>query len=243
MSGRDITAAMETASKAYKVNPFLLVELQVDSGTVYVSSLNRQITWNSNNWKGIGQLGALSAIEESMELQAVGARLSITGIPTEYVTMVLTEDYQNRPAIIRLGFMDESDVIIANPIIIFEGFIDQMSLRLGEFASIEVNCQNELADWNRPNVRRYTNADQQDKHPGDLFCEFVGQTVENEIVWGSGPSARTIYNSYGRSFWAQDFDAFGQPILPDWWNDVPVDAGADGGAGGGGDAGAGGGGF
>lgn len=174
-------------------------------------------------WLGVGQIGAVSAVEESMALQATGLRMALTGIPSDYVTMVLSEDYQGRPAIMRLGFMDtDLGTIIVDPVIIFQGFLDQMKLTDGDTATIQITCENELIAWQRPNVARYTNADQQALYPGDLGLEFVSQAVEKEIVWGSGPAPVTMYNAYGRSAWIQNYDPFGQPIFPGWWNDPPA---------------------
>ena len=44
--------------------------------------------------------------------------------------------------------------------------------------------ESRLADWERPRVSRYTDADQQQRFPGDLGCRFAPQMVEKELVWG-----------------------------------------------------------
>jgi len=42
-----------------------------------------------------------------------------------------------------------------------------------------------MADFARPNVIRYTNADQQQRYPGDRFFEFTEQMAEKSVAFPS----------------------------------------------------------
>ena len=48
-----------------------------------------------------------------------------------------------------------------------------------------LTVESRFAAWDRPLVRRYNNADQQTRYPGDKGLEFVEQTAEKQIVWGA----------------------------------------------------------
>lgn len=181
---RTLTAAVKTESKKTVINPFVLVELVLDSGTVFVNSTDRDLVWSGNTYTGIGDLGKISEIQESAEIKPSGLTLELSGIPQSHLDIVLTEDYQGRTIKVHQGYLDSNHAIIIDPVLMFEGLIDQMSLVAGEIGRIELTAENKLIRWEKPNIRRYTNEDQQQAFPGDLGLEFVSQVTEKEILWG-----------------------------------------------------------
>jgi len=181
---RTLTAAAQTAAEDMIVRPMALVHLALDSGNIFVNSSDRTIMFDGNDYLGIGRLGAISAIQEKASLQATGIRLTLTGILSAYVSTVLSENYQGRNVKVYQGFLNDSYVLIADPILQFEGLIDQMSIVLGETATITLTAENKLIRWETARIQRYTDSDQQKRFPGDLGLQFVAQTVEKEILWG-----------------------------------------------------------
>jgi len=101
----------------------------------------------------------------------------------------LAESYQGRAVLIRQGFLDDAYTIITSPVLQFSGLIDQMAITIGQTATITLSAEHKLVRWERPNVRRYTDADQQKLYPGDLGLQFISQVVEKEILWGRKESA------------------------------------------------------
>jgi len=75
--------------------------------------------------------------------------------------------------------------VVADPVIIFRGRMDQMDITLGDTAQVAVKLENRLADWERPKIIRYTYNDQQLRDPGDGSFRFLPATTEKEIVWPS----------------------------------------------------------
>lgn len=181
---RDLTAGAQTAAEAEVVRPILFVYLALDGGDVRVNSSDRNWVFDGNTYLGVGVLGGISKVEETSELQANGIQLTLSGIPSAYVTTVLSEDYQGREVTIWQGFVNDSYALVADPIKQGVWLIDQMSVALGETATVTLTAENKLVRWETPNVRRYTDADQQQRFPGDLGLQCVAQTVEKEILWG-----------------------------------------------------------
>ena len=79
--------------------------------------------------------------------------------------------------------LDANGVPIGTPVIVFRGRMDQMSVTLGDAASVTVRLENRLADWDRARVRRYTDEDQKRLFATDKGFEFVTATVDKDIVW------------------------------------------------------------
>ncbi|HKD35163.1 MAG TPA: hypothetical protein VKB78_00140, partial [Pirellulales bacterium] len=80
--------------------------------------------------------------------------------------------------------------IIANPVIAFQGRVDQPTIQCdGKTATIQINCESRLMDLNVPALRRYTNEDQWRDFPGDRGFEFVNSVQEVTIYWGRTPNS------------------------------------------------------
>ena len=184
---RDIEAAIITESKKQPsgAKPFLIAKLEFDDGDFLVWSGRGDLVFNSQTYTGVGDLGKISEIEEGIEQRPFGIALEISGIDPSNISLALSEELQNRKAQVWLGFFNSSYVLITSPVLLFKGRMDTMNIKLGKTATIVVTAESRLIDWSRPRIRRYTNADQNERFPGDKGFEFISDTTEKEIVWGA----------------------------------------------------------
>ena len=68
---------------------------------------------------------------------------------------------------------------------IFDGRMDTIEIvDGGPTATITMKVENRLRDLERARVRRYTDADQQARFPGDSGLEYVLALQEIDIPWG-----------------------------------------------------------
>jgi hypothetical protein len=184
--GRGISAAQETALLDGTVRQVALVELEFSSGTTRNHTGVGTITWNGNDYQGLGNLGSMGAIEEANDLQAQGFTLTLSGVNPANVALALGEQYQGRAARVYIALLDANHQLIGEPIGPFRGRMDTMDAEIGQEAKLTLTIYSRLADWERARIRRYNNADQQAQFPGDKGMEFVEQMVEKELVWGRG---------------------------------------------------------
>ena len=166
------------------VRPIYFLKFEFPSGNVYLNSSDRNITWGGNSYIGAGSIGTVSDIEETAELQANGVKLILSGIPSTFVSIALTSEYQGSVATEYLGFFDDDYGLVDNPFIIFVGKVDTMAISLSDTATIELEIENRLIDWERPRISRFTNEEQQNLYSGDKGFEFVDSVAEKELFWG-----------------------------------------------------------
>lgn len=181
---RGVTVGMEAALAASNLRPALLVEMQFDSGTLYATNLPTSVSWNSHTWIGLGGLGSITAVEEGENIQAYGLALTLSGVDPANVSIALGEQYQGRPVKVYMALFSDSYAIIADPLLVFRGRMDNMEMDRGDTFTIRVNCEGRLADFERARVRRYNHEDQIAVYPSDKFFEFVPQMVEKPLDWG-----------------------------------------------------------
>ncbi|HTN12514.1 MAG TPA: hypothetical protein VL154_16210 [Acetobacteraceae bacterium] len=184
MSGRGLTPAAEAAVQQEIVARTVAVELDFVSAPVRVNGSPNSIMIGADEFVGVGGLGSIATAEEATELKAYSLNLSLSGIPRDAVATAMTEAYQSRRATIWEVLLDPaSGHVIDDPVVVFRGRMSQMNVTLGETATVEVVLENRLTAWDRPRLRRYTDADQQREHPGDLALQFVDATTDQEITW------------------------------------------------------------
>lgn len=211
---RDLPTELATELSSAEITPFFAVELMFDvteenpSGALrFWSGLGEQ-TINNNNYVGSGNMLSISTIDETSEIAAKGATLTLSGIPSELISLALSEPYQGRKCKIYFGALDargefllledgsfllnedgsafsvapDTENVMAE---IFTGYIDQMNIDEGpETATIAVGVESRLIDLQRPRVRRYTHESQKSRFPNDLGFQFVNDLQDKKFAWG-----------------------------------------------------------
>jgi len=181
---RDLNQAIINASTLENITPLIFVNLDFATDPVYVNSTVLSIPWNGQSWLGVEGLGDITNIAESSELSAAQVSFTLTGIPRDLITIATDQDYQGRDVTIYFGVLDSNHDLDGSPSTVWKGRIDTMSIELGQFATVTVNAENRLADWQRPRIRRYSHQDQQLLFAGDLGFEFINTMADIELKWG-----------------------------------------------------------
>jgi len=181
---RTVTPAVAAALAGEVVPALLLIDLDFSSGHVRVNNSAVNFNWDGHDWLGLATLGSVDAVAEHSGLEMSGVSMVLTGIPSAMISVALGEHYQGRDCLIYLAPLNDSHVVLADPVLVFSGRIDTMEIALGDTAGITLTAESRLTDWERPRVRRYTHEDQIVEYPGDLGLEFVPQMVEKTLVWG-----------------------------------------------------------
>jgi hypothetical protein len=183
---RSLTAGVQSAIATTQISALMFVELDFASGFLRVTTAGHDVAWNGYTWTGVGMLGKVDPIAEDVSLQANGIKLTLSGVDVAIISIALQEAYQGRAAKIWLAFVNTSGAIVADPVLLFVGRMDTMEVQDGETATVVLNLENDLAAWDRPRVRRFTDADQRTEYPTDKGFEFVSETAQRTLSWGRG---------------------------------------------------------
>ena len=187
---RGLSSGMEIVALAQEVKPLILVEALFDSNapTSYIYLWNGigDLAHDSKTYLGAGDLLSISSIEETVELRASGITLQLSGIGDPLLSKAKTEDYQGRELTVKLGAFSATNTIVTDPIIVFSGFMDTMTIQDdGTTGTIALTVENRLIEFEKARVRRFTDNDQRIDYPNDDGLEYVSQIQEKAIVWGN----------------------------------------------------------
>jgi len=181
---RPVSEALQTAVVQPVVRHLMLVRFNFDSGVVAWNSGFTDIVYNGATYRGIGVLGSVSPVKEQPGIKAASVTISISGLKPEISALVQTEKFQNRKALIHVAVTDESYSFDPQQVsIYFLGKIDDIQGAVGKAGSFTISVRSRLADWERVRNLKYTDADQQQRHPGDKGMEFIAQLSQRKIIW------------------------------------------------------------
>ena len=183
---RSSTSAFQTEVAKLQNRPIHLVSVNFDSGTIYMTDSFKDVVYDGNTYQAVGHLMGISDIEEAAEVIVSSVTLSLSGIDQVWISNVLQEDYIDRTVKIYTAFMDESWALVVDPVLIFEGRMDQPSIEEDPDAgtsSVSVSATNAWVDFSRK-TGRHTNHEEQTLHfAGDKGFEFASE-VTPDIIWG-----------------------------------------------------------
>lgn len=190
MAIRALTSGMQTAIAAGTVRPAIFYEGVFDNGSGADAYLRLwtglgSIVWNTYTWLGAGELIAISNLDETTDLSAVGFQIKLNGMPSVDIGLALGDVRQGRSGKLWMGLFDSSGNLIADPYPLRRGRLDYSVIDdTGETCTIGIQYEDRLIDLERPRERRFTSADQQIDYPTDLGFEFVPNLQDKSFQWG-----------------------------------------------------------
>ena len=214
---RTLSAGVSQNLEEDVIYPFFAVELLFDVGTFTAvdGTVNNRIlrlwtgfgtlVFEDNIYFGTGNLLEVSTVEESAEMAAKGATLTLSGVPSDVISLALSEEYQGRQAKLHFGLLQKGKLQLesSNYILlqdggkiflednktslteVFIGYMDQMSINEApDTASIQLTLENRLIDLERARVGRFTSEYQKSLYPTDKGFDFVESMQDLKLNWG-----------------------------------------------------------
>jgi len=207
---REIGTGIATALEATEVQPFFGVQLYLDSQSLFFWTGLGDLTVGGITYVGTGQFLKISEMEETAEIAARGATLTLSGIPSNLISLAISEPYQGRICKIMFGAIDANRIYLlqedgsyvlredggriditegeTTPVVeLFTGYIDQMNIDEGpETATIAISIESRLIDLERVRTFRFTDQNQKARFPNDRGLEFVEDLQDKQFNWGRG---------------------------------------------------------
>lgn len=161
MTVRTVQAELSAQLTARYLRPAILVEMGTSTGTVYVWSGLGTLTWNGNDFAGVGQFGGMDAVEETTDLSATGTAFSLSGVPEEMLATALDYVRQGYQAKAWLAAFTDDGVMDGEPFLFFDGLTDVGRIHEDvERPVITVTAESRMKRLSIPKNWRYTPEDQ-----------------------------------------------------------------------------------
>jgi hypothetical protein len=182
---RDITPAFQAALNDGEVFPALLLDIEFSDSELFLWNGIGDLLFNGDVYLGNGWFQGFGAVKEEGAMSPQGIDVTLTGIPTSLVSLILNQSVQNKFGRLLLGFLDSAGVIIQDPFLMYEGNLDVPQLvEDAKGPVIKISIENRLLDLDRPRDFRYTNESQKIFYEFDKGFEYVESLQDWEGYWG-----------------------------------------------------------
>mgnify|MGYP000005822053 CR=1 FL=1 len=185
MANRGMSAAMLTEIAKPENYIVHLVYIET-SPALYITTAHKQVTFNFQNYSPLGQLLKIPDIEESLSINSGTINLSLTGVDQSIISAVLAQKLINRDIDIYLGFLNTSGDLVADPLQIFKGIIENYNASEdsnSKTSRVEVSAASHWVDFEKTSGRRTNDADQQLLFPGDDGFRHTSEIIK-DLQWG-----------------------------------------------------------
>lgn len=164
-----------------------MLEIDLTPDPVYLHTAIGDIDYDGKTWLGIGNLGALSETESSMDFAAAEmvAEMSLVNDTATKAALILGN--QSGRAVVRhRGVIDPNDGTLITAAPIWYGLFDHAKLTESEERGEVVQCTftDEMARQSTKRGGTYSDAWQQARHPGDRIFEHVESLDAAPVQWG-----------------------------------------------------------
>jgi len=140
-------------------------------------------------YEGVGNLGSIEDLTESDELQLQTVNLTLSGVLPETINYALFANHAGNPAFIWRAVLDSDTFsVVGDPILVFAGRMDFLTITLGETATISLQVISRLSDWERSRGGRFNPGYQKTYvDPTDLAFDYVPSLINKNLTWGDDP--------------------------------------------------------
>lgn len=187
MSQREATVAVLAEMNKDSIVAGHLVDVELDSGNIRLTDINRDVVYNTQTYQSAGQLLSIDGIEETINIETNEVSLTLSGIDQAFVSTFLAEEYIDRRIVIYKAFLNAVDEsLIDDPILMFEGRINGATMSEDPDAGtheISVSVTNQWVVFERVSNRRTNDAEHQSIYPGDMGFQFTSELTK-EVLWG-----------------------------------------------------------
>jgi len=180
---RSLSAGVIAEIATNKLNPVELVYLGIGAGTYYTDHY-KNLSYDGNTYTASSLFLGSSEVQETADVSVNNLTLKFSGADTTIISLLLNNDYMNKQAKVYRGFLDDSQSLIADPFLLFDGRIANFALEENATtSSINIIIASHWADFEKIQGRRTAMNSQKIYFPTDQGMEFASQTAQ-KIKWG-----------------------------------------------------------
>ncbi len=182
---RIIDPTLTAAFAAGHLRAFVMADLTFRSKTEHCWTGIGTITFNGNNYLGVGALGRIGTVTESTEIQADGTTIGLAGVNPELYQECMNDIQQGLPAKLYAGVLSDTGQIVAQPYCFFSGYVDKSTISIQpQSLTIVLHLENLMSELQRAPMDRYTSADQELLYPTDSAFQWVETLNDQALRWG-----------------------------------------------------------
>lgn len=142
------------------------------------------ININGETYFGVGEFGAIGAIENVSDANPASVELTLMGIPSTVFSAIMQNRIRgSNVTVYKVLFDKDGRVDAAAKILV--GQVTEYNWTFDGTGSFALQVADEFNLYERPLQKYYTHSNWKAEYEGDNFWQFVAQMADKEIHWGA----------------------------------------------------------
>lgn len=184
---RSLTTAIKNELATNNITPVHLITINFSTPVNITDcsfSLTSSISGSSVTYNASDFIMGMSNFTEETDITKTSLTISLSGADQTFISTVLNENVINDAVTIYRGFLDNTNTLIADPFLLYDGQIDSFSISESETNStVSLAIVSHWADFEKTSGRKTNNNSQQRFFNTDVGMDFSSETVQ-DIKWG-----------------------------------------------------------
>ena len=184
---RSLTTAVKNELATNDIRPVHLITIGFDTPiniTDCSFPLTSSVSGSSVTYSSSDFILGISNHTEETDITKSSITINLSGADQTFISTVLNENVINDEVTIYRAFLDDSNSIIADPLLLYKGNIENFEIQENEKDSaVGLSIVSHWADFEKKNGRKTNNTSQQRFFSTDVGMDFASQTVQ-DIKWG-----------------------------------------------------------
>lgn len=184
---RSLTTAIKNALATNDIRPVHLITIGFSTPVNITDcsfSLTSSVSGSSVTYNSSDFIMGISEFSEQTDISKTSVKLTLSGADQTFISTVLNENVTNDEVTIYRGLLDSSNSLIADPIILYKGNIENFSVQESDTTSnVVLSIVSQWADFDKKNGRKTNNTSQQRFFSTDVGMDFSSETIR-DIKWG-----------------------------------------------------------
>jgi hypothetical protein len=163
-----------------------LMELQFVGTPQYLSTWNRNFTWDSRLWVGLGGLVSIGRITESESVTSSALSFNLNAADLAWISLAVGNDaiYRNRLALLYMCPIGDDGSLVDTPQLCWRGRMDAVVVGVnGSTGSISVKCETAAYAFKRRPTLRINAVQHRKVYPTDTGLDYLTDLLAKPQTW------------------------------------------------------------
>ena len=184
---RSLTTAVKNEIATNDIRPVHLITIGFATPVNITDcsfDLTSSVSGSSVTYSSSDFILGISNHSEQTDLTKASLDLTLSGADQTFISVVLNENVTNDTVDIYRGLLADDNTLIADPLLLYKGNIENYSIQESEKQSnLSLSIVSHWADFDKKNGRKTNNTSQQRFFSTDVGMDFASQII-SDIKWG-----------------------------------------------------------
>ena len=184
---RSLTTAIKNELATNDIRPVHLISIGFATPVNITDcsfNLTSSVSGSSVTYSSSDFIMGISEHSEQTDLTKASLKLVLSGADQTFISLVLNENVTNDTVDIYRGLLASDNSLIADPILLYRGNIENYSIQESDKQSnVSLSIVSHWADFDKKNGRKTNNTSQQRFFSTDVGMDFSSEII-SDIKWG-----------------------------------------------------------